>query len=178
MCSGTHLILLAPICPLLGGSWSSSCTAHFLEADSSPCFSLLRHLLIPREPADRPLFWLCLKSPELVLLMTFRPQERLGHVALMVFPSSTAFSSWLWGHELPLASAAVAATVNFSEAVALIGPSSQHLKEGGPTAGTALGFQKAFPMSAYPAESPKYSSQGMESRGLSKLSHPRSLGRE
>lgn len=124
VCSGTHLILLAPICPLLGGSWSSS------------CFSLLRHPLIPREPADRPLFWLCLTSPELVLLMTFRPQERLGHVALMVFPSSTAFSSWLWGHELPLASAAVAATVNFSEAVALIGSSSQHPKEGGPTAGT------------------------------------------
>lgn len=161
MCSGTHL--LAPICPLLGGFWSSSCTAHFLEADSRPCFSLLRHPLIPREPMDRPLFWLCLKSPELVLLTTFRPQERLGHMALMAFPSwlddaSTAFSSWLWGHGLLLACAVV---------VALPGPSSQHPKKGGPTAaGTALGFQKAFPMSAYPAKSPKYSSQGMESRGL------------
>lgn len=31
-------------------------------------------------------------------------------------------------------------------------------------------------MSAYPAESPKYSSQGMESRGLSKLSTPEAWG--
>lgn len=114
---------------------------------------------------DRPLLWLCLKSPELVLLMTFRPQERLGHMALMVFPSCLlllALGPWT-----PLASATV---------VTLTGPSSRHPKEGGPIAGTALGFQKAFPKSAYPAESPKYSSQGMESRGLPKLSTPEAWG--
>lgn len=34
--SGIHPLLLAPISPALGGSWSSFCTAHFLAADASP----------------------------------------------------------------------------------------------------------------------------------------------
>lgn len=37
--SEIHPILLAPISPVLGGSWSSFCTARFLAADASPLVS-------------------------------------------------------------------------------------------------------------------------------------------
>lgn len=76
--SGIQPILLAPISLVLGGLWSGFCAAHFLAADPSPCFSVLGILCFLGNlwvdfPTDTDTE-IRLKRPELVLLMTFRPQ--------------------------------------------------------------------------------------------------------